>query len=176
MLSSRVTFAQHPRSPFASSPINATPASFIFVQPLCFQTLAHSFARRKIRIFFFFNYFRTLFITTGGIRHSSHFGTHPPRSIHLSFQRLTHDPFCKSFPLIYIHLMGGVWGGHMVTENLSIPDPRFRLPHRSLCSPSFCPEDIRLGYTLSSGGAPVLEVAKSILLILSALFPIVNPL
>jgi|SRR5229473_186975 len=65
MLSSRVTFAQHPRSPFASSPINATPASFIFVQPLCFQTLAHSFARREIRIFFLFNYFRTLFITTG---------------------------------------------------------------------------------------------------------------
>jgi len=33
----------------------------------------------------------------------------------------------------------------------------------------------RLGYTLPSGGTPLLEVAKSILLILSALFPIVNP-
>src|SRR5438445_494465 len=34
----------------------------------------------------------------------------------------------------------------------------------------------RLGYTLPSGGVPLLEVAKSILLILSALFRIVNPL
>jgi len=34
----------------------------------------------------------------------------------------------------------------------------------------------RLGYTLSSGGDHLLEVAKSTLLILSALFPIVNPL
>jgi len=33
-----------------------------------------------------------------------------------------------------------------------------------------------LGYTLPSGGLSLLEVAKSILLILSALFPIVNPL
>ncbi len=33
-----------------------------------------------------------------------------------------------------------------------------------------------VGYNLPSGGAPLLEVAKSILLILSALFPIVNPL
>src|SRR5258708_22429135 len=38
-----------------------------------------------------------------------------------------------------------------------------------------CPAKPRLGYTLSSGGVPLLEVAKSILLILSALFPIVNP-
>jgi multiple antibiotic resistance protein len=38
------------------------------------------------------------------------------------------------------------------------------------------PELTRLGYTLSSGGAPLLEVAKSTLLIFSALFPIVNPL
>jgi multiple antibiotic resistance protein len=41
---------------------------------------------------------------------------------------------------------------------------------------SFGPADVRLGYTLSSGGVPLLEVAKSTLLILSALFPIVNPL
>src|SRR5437660_176356 len=33
-----------------------------------------------------------------------------------------------------------------------------------------------IGYTLPSGGAPLLEAAKSVLLILSALFPIVNPL
>src|SRR5438309_11178875 len=33
-----------------------------------------------------------------------------------------------------------------------------------------------IGYTLPSGGIPLLEVAKSILLILIALFPIVNPL
>src|SRR5258708_19753168 len=103
MLSSRVTFAQHPRSPFASSPINATPASFIFVQPLCFQTLAHSFARREIRIFFLFNYFRTLFITTGGICPSSHFGTHPPPTTHPSFHPLTPYPFPNSFPFIYLH-------------------------------------------------------------------------
>ena len=38
------------------------------------------------------------------------------------------------------------------------------------------PTKPRLGYTLPSGGSPLLEVAKSILLILSALFPIVNPL
>src|SRR5216684_3869622 len=116
MLSSRVTFAQHPRSTFASSPINATPASFIFVQPLCFPMLAHSFARREIRIFFLFNYFRTLFITTGVYATLPILELIPPRSIHLSFQRLTHDPFCKSFPLIYIHLMGGCMGGHMVTR------------------------------------------------------------
>src|SRR5229473_5152090 len=40
-------------------------------------------------------------------RFSSHSGTHPPPSIHLSFQQLTQYPFCKSFCLIYIHLMGG---------------------------------------------------------------------
>src|SRR5260370_21758871 len=31
----------------------------------------------------------------------------PPPSIQLSFQQLTQYPFCKSFCLIYIHLMGG---------------------------------------------------------------------
>src|SRR5207237_5722439 len=43
-------------------------------------------------------------------------------------------------------------------------------------SPPFGPADVRLGYTLPSGGIPLLEAAKSILLILTALFPIVNPL
>jgi len=47
---------------------------------------------------------------------------------------------------------------------------RFNISH------PFGPADVRLGYTLPSGGIPLPEVAKSILLILSALFPIVNPL
>jgi hypothetical protein len=41
---------------------------------------------------------------------NSHSGTHLPPRIHLSSQSLTQCPFCKSFLLIYIHLMGGVWG------------------------------------------------------------------
>src|SRR6266849_7233230 len=43
-----------------------------------------------------------------GWGYSSTSGTHPPPRIYLSFQRLTHCPFCKSFLLICIHLMGGV--------------------------------------------------------------------
>src|SRR6266851_10267807 len=60
-------------------------------QRLSFQSLPHSFCR------------------DGVCPHSSHSGTHPPPSIQLSFQQLTQYPFCKSFCLIYIHLMGGVY-------------------------------------------------------------------
>src|SRR5438094_2431918 len=49
-------------------------------------------------------------------------------------------------------------------------------PRRFNISHPFGPADLRLGYTLPSGGIPLLEAAKSILLILTALFPIVNPL
>ncbi len=38
-----------------------------FIQPLCFQAFTHSLAPRTTRIFFSFNYFRTLFIATGGV-------------------------------------------------------------------------------------------------------------
>src|SRR4029077_9737318 len=48
--------------------------------------------------------------------------------------------------------------------------------HQARDSPIPCPSQSRLGYTLPSGGRPLLEVAKSTLLILSALFPIVNPI
>src|SRR6266851_7613245 len=58
-------------------------------QRLSFQSLPHSFCR------------------DGVCPRSSHSGTHPPPSIQLSFQQLTQYPFCKSFCLIYIHLMGG---------------------------------------------------------------------
>src|SRR5882762_10318586 len=111
----------------------------------------------------------------GGYTPLSHFGTHAPPSIHLSFQRLTHDPFCRSFPLAYIHLMG-VWGNHMVTGT-----PVNSGPSISLAAP-FAVQPILLSgrhsprlYSLLRR-TPLLEVAKSTLLILSALFPVVNPL
>jgi hypothetical protein len=42
------------------------PSSIPVIQPLCFQTLTHSFAQRRSRNSFFFNRLRTLSITTRG--------------------------------------------------------------------------------------------------------------
>src|SRR5260370_39729777 len=47
-----------------------------------------------------------------GWGHSSTSGTHLPPRIQLSFQPLTRCPLCKSFLLICIHRMGGVYPLH----------------------------------------------------------------
>jgi hypothetical protein len=49
--------------------LHTWPAPFTspFIQPLCFQTLTHSFAQRTAHICFPFNHFRTLSIATGGV-------------------------------------------------------------------------------------------------------------
>src|SRR5713226_2499569 len=59
--------------------------------------------------------------TRGGV-YSSHSGTYPSLSIHPSFQRLTHCPFCKPFLLMVFHLMGGV-GGVMVNQRVPLGLP-----------------------------------------------------
>ena len=83
------------------------------IQTICFQTVTHSSARRETSIPFSFNHFRTLFIVTEGIPHSSHSGTRPPPVITLillpSFHALTKCKFCNPFVLMVFHLMGG-WG------------------------------------------------------------------
>src|SRR5260370_23415164 len=38
---------------------------------------------------------------------SSHSGTHPPLGLNLSFQSLTHCPFCNPFVFTFMRLMGG---------------------------------------------------------------------
>src|SRR6266851_3001068 len=75
----------------------------------CFHTLAHSAAPRPTPNAFPFNHFHTLFVATGYAPALPILELTPPPSIQLSFQQLTQYPFCKSFCLIYIHLMGGVY-------------------------------------------------------------------
>ncbi len=95
----------------------------------CFHTLAHSAAPRPTPNAFPFNHFHTLFVATGYAPTLPILELNPPPSIQLSFQQLTQYPFCKSFCLIYIHLMGGC------TPLLALPliakpaqRPRSRLP------------------------------------------------
>src|SRR5260370_8468696 len=38
---------------------------------------------------------------------SSHSGTHPPLGVNLSFQSLTHCPFCNPFVFTFMRVMGG---------------------------------------------------------------------
>src|SRR6266849_7812326 len=73
----------------------------------CFHTLAHSAAPRPTPNAFPFNHFHTLFVATGYAPALPILERNPPPSTQLSFQQLTQYPFCKSFCLIYIHLMGG---------------------------------------------------------------------
>jgi len=58
MLSFHMILAQHPRLTLFDS--------LVFVQPLCFQSLAHSFSPRTTSISFSFNHFYTLSIVTEG--------------------------------------------------------------------------------------------------------------
>jgi hypothetical protein len=57
---------EHRLGPQAALPYSVC-SSAPLIQPLCFQTLPHSFAQRTTRICFPFNNFRTLSIATEGV-------------------------------------------------------------------------------------------------------------
>jgi hypothetical protein len=90
------------------------PSSIPVIQPLCFQTLTHSFAQRRSRNSFFFNRLRTLSITTEGVPPSRYFHRLPllqsplfPVVHPISLQALTKCSSRNSFALVTIHFHWG---------------------------------------------------------------------
>jgi hypothetical protein len=113
--------------------------SACFIQPLCFQSLPHSFAQRATHICFSFNHFRTLSIAMGGVPpvvasrisplaalplHAKFTAGQwfsrpsPPVTKHDSpvtshpyfFHTLTNCKFSISFLLTFMQIAGGVGG------------------------------------------------------------------
>src|SRR5260370_4659995 len=109
MLPFRVFAKFHPRLDLNAAPIGTTPVSFTFVQLLCFQSLTHSLPRRRTRILFPFNHFRTLFTATQSVppashsetRHSRHHCTsHQSSEATLCVPRTCRPPVTKSSPYL----------------------------------------------------------------------------
>src|SRR5260370_36168571 len=73
---------------------------------------------------------------TGVCPSNSHSGTHLPLDIDLSFQSLVQCPFCKSFLLMVLHLMGGV--GVPTPSEIRSPFPQPVFPFFSYSCALFC--------------------------------------
>ena len=82
------------------------------IHPLSFHLFTGSPTQREARIYSVFNHLRTLSIATEGIPplfpfwNSSRSRSAPDYAPY--FQALPWGPFCKSFFLLFIHVMGGV--------------------------------------------------------------------
>src|SRR5260370_33057570 len=62
---------------------------------------------------------------------SSHSGTHPPLGVHLSFQSLTHCPFCNPFVFTFMRVMGGVHPGGSILPKRHWHEPEESRPSAS---------------------------------------------
>jgi hypothetical protein len=114
MLSFRVFAKLQPRLHPLPALLQPAPFSSPFIQPLCFQTVTHSFAQRTAHICFPFNHFRTLSIVTGGVplAVASRISSLTIRCCFspFSFHTLTNCKFSISFLLTIMQIAGGVGG------------------------------------------------------------------